>query len=297
MTSAGYIARVSTKPQSRGVVIPGIAGAGRGTAAHAMEDHGWYVVDNLPPAMLPQLCRQLLDDAVTQLAVVLDVRSRGSFDELPVVFEQLREAGVQPEICFVEASDETIVRRQESSRRPVPLQEDGRMLDGIQRERRLLSALRATADLVIDTSSLNVHQLAQRVAHAYGGSARDELRVTLVSFGFKNGVPIDSDMVLDVRFLPNPHWVPQLRPQTGLSTAVAEYVVGQPSAGLFLDQALGLIETVRPGYIREGKRQFQIGIGCTGGKHRSTAVAEELARRLRDSGLTVAVIHRDLGRE
>ncbi len=262
-----------------------------------MEDHGWYVVDNLPPAMLPRLRRQLLDDGVGRLAVVLDVRSRGSFDELPAVFDELRQAGVQPEICFVEASDEIIVRRQESSRRPVPLQEDGRMLDGIQRERRLLSTLRANADLVIDTSSLTVHQLGQRVAHAYGGSARDQLRVTLVSFGFKNGVPVDSDMVLDVRFLPNPHWVPQLRPQTGLSSAVAEYVLGQEAAQPFLERVLELVETVRPGYVREGKRQLQIGIGCTGGKHRSTAVAEELARRLRGTGLTVAVIHRDLGRE
>jgi UPF0042 nucleotide-binding protein len=281
----------------RVVVITGMSGAGRRTAAHAMEDHGWYVVDNIPPVMLPLLVRQLATDGITKLAVVIDVRSRADMQHLPVVFSELAEKGITAEICFIEAADEVIVKRQESSRRPVPLQEDGRMIEGIRRERRMMSTLRAAADMVIDTSSLNVHQLQQRVAHAYGGDDRDELRVIVVSFGFKNGVPIDSDMVFDVRFLPNPHWVPELRPQTGLSEAVSSYVLGQPAAGPFLTHLLGLLDSVLPGYVAEGKRQVELAIGCTGGKHRSTAIAEEVARQLRERNLTVQVMHRDLGRE
>jgi UPF0042 nucleotide-binding protein len=281
----------------RVVVITGMSGAGRRTAAHAMEDHGWYVVDNLPPVMLPLLVRQLDSDGITKVAVVIDVRSRADMQHLPAVFSELAEKGITAEICFIEATDEVIVKRQESSRRPVPLQEDGRMIEGIRRERRMMSTLRAAADMVIDTSSLNVHQLQQRVAHAYGGDDRDELRVIVVSFGFKNGVPIDSDMVFDVRFLPNPHWVPELRPQTGLSEAVSSYVLGQPAAGPFLTHLLGLLDSVLPGYVAEGKRQVELAIGCTGGKHRSTAIAEEVARQLRERSLTVQVMHRDLGRE
>ena len=281
----------------RVVIITGMSGAGRRTAAHAMEDHGWYVVDNIPPVMLPLLVRQLASDGITKLAVVIDVRSRADMQHLPVVFSELADGGITAEICFIEAADDVIVKRQESSRRPVPLQEDGRMIEGIRRERRMMSTLRAAADMVIDTSSLNVHQLQQRVAHAYGGDDRDELRVIVVSFGFKNGVPIDSDMVFDVRFLPNPHWVPELRPQTGLSQAVSSYVLGQPAASPFLTHLLALLDSVLPGYVAEGKRQVELAIGCTGGKHRSTAIAEEVARRLRERDLTVQVMHRDLGRE
>jgi len=281
----------------RVVVITGMSGAGRRTAAHAMEDHGWYVVDNIPPVMLPLLVRQLASDGITKLAVVIDVRSRADMQHLPVVFSDLADQGITAEICFIEATDEMIVKRQESSRRPVPLQEDGRMIEGIRRERRMMSTLRAAADMVIDTTSLNVHQLQQRVAHAYGGDDRDELRVIVVSFGFKNGVPIDSDMVFDVRFLPNPHWVPELRPQTGLSEAVSSYVLGQPAAEPFLTHLLGLLDSVLPGYVSEGKRQVELAIGCTGGKHRSTAISEEVARRLRERSLNVQVMHRDLGRE
>jgi UPF0042 nucleotide-binding protein len=279
------------------VVITGMSGAGRRTAAHAMEDHGWYVVDNIPPVMLPLLVRQLASDGITKLAVVIDVRSRADMQHLPVVFSDLAGQGITAEICFIEATDEMIVKRQESSRRPVPLQEDGRMIEGIRRERRMMSTLRAAADMVIDTTPLNVHQLQQRVAHAYGGDDRDELRIIVVSFGFKNGVPIDSDMVFDVRFLPNPHWVPELRPQTGLSEAVSSYVLGQPAAEPFLTHLLGLLDSVLPGYVSEGKRQVELAIGCTGGKHRSTAISEEVARRLRERSLNVQVMHRDLGRE
>ncbi len=281
----------------RVVVITGMSGAGRRTAAHAMEDHGWYVVDNLPPAMIPSLSTLLRADGVTRLAVVLDVRSRGDFEQLPQVFAELEAQGSEPEVLFLEASDEVIVKRQESSRRPVPLQGEGRLLEGIRRERRLMSTLRAAADMVVDTTDLNVHQLATRVAHAYGGDEKDVLRVAVVSFGFKNGIPIDADLVVDVRFLPNPHWVPELRPQTGLSAAVSSYVLNQPGAEEFCTRLLALFATMRSGYRREGKRLVELAIGCTGGKHRSTAIAEEVGRRLRADGVLVQVIHRDLGRE
>ena len=289
--------RSAPEPPLRLVVVTGMSGAGRSTAADNLEDLGWYVVDNLPPNVLPEVCRQAQQNGILRLAVVLDVRTRSFFEQLPTMFAHLKEAGTLPEIMFLEASDEVIVRRQESVRRPHPLQGDGRLLDGITRERELLATLRAAADLVIDTSSLNVHQLGSRVRNAYGGEGNDQLRVTLVSFGFKNGIPVDADMVVDVRFLPNPHWVPELRPQTGLSRPVSNYVLSQEGAEPFLEHLAGLLDVAAVGYIREGKRFATIAIGCTGGKHRSTAVAEEFAQRLRDSGRPTTVLHRDLGRE
>jgi UPF0042 nucleotide-binding protein len=279
------------------VVVTGMSGAGRSTAANTLEDLGWYVVDNLPPSVLPEVCTQASDIGLTRLAVVLDVRTREFFEQLPAMFSDLSAAGALPEILFLEASDDVIVRRQESVRRPHPLQGDGRLLDGITRERETLATLRAAADLVIDTSSLNVHQLGSRVTHAYGGETEDRLRVTLISFGFKNGIPVDADMVLDVRFLPNPHWIPELRPQTGLSKPVSDYVLGQEGADPFLTHLEDVFDVVSTGYLQEGKRFATIAIGCTGGKHRSTAIAEEFARRLRAKGVATKVLHRDVGRE
>jgi UPF0042 nucleotide-binding protein len=277
-------------------VITGMSGAGRRTASHALEDHGWYVVDNLPPAMLPDLLTTVSKYRISHVAVVLDVRTRALFDQIPSAFDTLGDMGVRPEILFLEASDPVIVARQESVRRPHPLQGDGSLLSGIARERQMLAALRAAADMVIDTSDQNVHQLAARVVHAYGGP-RSELRWVIESFGFKNGLPIDADVVMDVRFLPNPHWVPDLRPQTGLSRAVSEYVLGQPGAVEFLDQLESLLAIMTEGFIREGKRFALLAIGCTGGKHRSTAISEEMGRRLRERGVATQVIHRDLGLE
>lgn len=279
------------------VVVTGMSGAGRSTAANALEDLGWYVVDNLPPTVLPEVCTQARENGISRLAVVLDVRTRSFFEQLPTMFTELAAAGTMPEILFLEASDDVIVRRQESVRRPHPLQGDGRLLDGITRERETLATLRAAADLVIDTSSINIHQLTARVAHAYGDVSDDQLRVTVVSFGFKNGIPVDADLVVDVRFLPNPHWVPELRPQTGLSAPVRDYVLAQAGAEEFLQRLQGLLEVTAKGYITEGKRFATVAIGCTGGKHRSTAMAEEFARRLREAGMATKVLHRDVGRE
>ncbi len=288
---------MSSADQPRTVIITGLSGAGRRTAAHAMEDLGWFVVDNLPPVMLPQLIQTAGDGGQSRLAVGLDVRSREMFEQLPFVFTELDRQDVHPEICFLEASDDTIIRRQESSRRPLPLQGDGTLAEALLKERRMMADLRAAADVVIDTSSLNVHQLRARIGHIYGGQDSDDVSVQLMSFGFKNGVPRDADMVFDVRFLPNPHWVPELRPKTGLSQDVAEYVLNQPGAADFLDSVEEIFKTVADGYLREGKRLVTIAIGCTGGKHRSTSMSEAFADRLRRQGTTVSVLHRDLGLE
>jgi len=279
------------------LVITGMSGAGRRTIGHTLEDLGWFVVDNLPPSLLTELIETSRQRQFSRVAVVLDVRSRSEFQQIPEAIADLGRAGVVPQILFVDASDAAIVRRQESVRRPLPLQGAGGLLDGIQKERQMLAGIRASADLVIDTTSINVHELAARITQTYGAPSDAELQLTLMSFGFKNGIPIDADMVLDMRFLPNPHWVPALRPQSGLSQPVAAYVLGQPDAEPFLEHALALVELITPGYIREGKRNATIAIGCTGGKHRSTAIVEELARRLRERGVATQVVHRDLGKE
>ena len=272
------------------VIVTGISGAGRRTAAHTMEDLGWYVVDNLPPAMLPILVDRM--GTAERLAVVVDVRSREEFEQLPTAFAEVKARGYRVTVLFLEASDDVIVQRQESNRRPLPLQ-----YGGIVRERRLLADLRASADIVVDTSRLSARQLAQRVSNHFGTDATDNLSVALMSFGFKNGLPVDADIVFDVRFLPNPYWVPELRPKTGLSPDVASYVLSQDAAQEFQGCMLGIIEVAAPGYLTEGKRQVTVAIGCTGGKHRSTSMTEELAIRLRGRGYGVSVLHRDLGKE
>jgi UPF0042 nucleotide-binding protein len=279
------------------LVITGMSGAGRRTVGHTLEDLGWFVVDNLPPSLLPDLIETSRHRQFSRVAVVLDVRTRSEFQQIPTAFAELGRTGVVPQILFVDASDAAIVRRQESVRRPLPLQGSGGLLDGIQREREMLAGIRASADLVIDTSAINVHELAARVTQTYGDGAELVLQLTLMSFGFKNGIPLDADMVFDVRFLPNPHWVPALRPQSGLSQPVAAYVLGQPDAEPFLQHAVALVELITPGYVREGKRNATIAIGCTGGKHRSTAIVEELGRRLRERGVATDIVHRDLGKE
>lgn len=281
----------------RVLIVTGMTGAGRSTAAHALEDVGWYVVDNLPPDLVPALCQELAGAEPRDLAVVLDVRSGALFDQLPSMFEALRRTGVAPEVLYLDARDAVIVQRQSSARRPHPLQGGGRLADGIAAERQRLGDLRAGADLVIDTSDLNPHQLAGRVAHFFAPERVAVLSIVVLSFGFKNGLPIDADLVTDVRFLPNPHWIPELRPRTGLEAPVREYVLGQPGAIEFLDRLHGLIQVVVPGYLTEGKHQMTIGVGCTGGKHRSTAIATALGERLAADGHRVSVLHRDLGRE
>ncbi|MBM9458942.1 RNase adapter RapZ [Nocardioides sp. zg-536] len=280
------------------VVITGMTGAGRSTAAKELEDLGFYVVDNLPPGLLADVVR-LVDDShgpAQAIAVVVDVRS-GSF------FQGLRSAlahgvgGREVTLVFLDADDQVLVRRQEAARRPHPLQGGGRLLDGLERERVVLADLRADADLVIDTSNLNVHQLTDRIADAFGSTESTRLRVSVISFGFKHGIPVDADYLADMRFLPNPHWVPELRPRTGQDPEVADYVLHRDGAAQFLDAYVPLLEGVAAGYVREGKRFMRVAIGCTGGKHRSVAMSEEICRRLQDAGYSARVFHRDLGRE
>ncbi|GAA5032819.1 RNase adapter RapZ [Actinopolymorpha pittospori] len=276
-----------------------MSGAGRSSAADVLEDLGWFVVDNLPPELLPTIVKLVGggDRSVSRIAVVVDVRSGSFFAALQGALEALRARGVRPMLLFLEAGDEVLVRRYESVRRPHPLQGDGRVLDGIAREREALRELRADADLVIDTSTLNVHQLAAKLVNAFGGEDDHALQATIVSFGYKYGIPVDADLVVDCRFLPNPHWQPELRGQTGLDPDVREYVMKQDDAIPFLDQYEGLVTLLARGYLREGKRFATIAVGCTGGKHRSVAMAEELGTRLRARGIGNLVLHRDLGRE
>ena len=281
------------------VVVTGMTGAGRSTAAKELEDLGFYVVDNMPPSLLAEVVRLVDASRGPQqpIAVVTDVRSGSFFDTLQAALAQ-HVTSRQATLVFLDATDEVLVRRQEAARRPHPLQGDGRLLDGLERERAVLGDLRAMADLVIDTSALNVHQLTDRIAEAFGTPEVTRLKVSLVSFGFKYGIPVDADFVADMRFLPNPHWIPELRPGNGRDNPeVAAYVYSRPGAQEFLDGYVPVLAGVAAGYLHEGKRFMRVAIGCTGGKHRSVAMAEEIARRLRERGLETRTIHRDLGRE
>jgi RNase adapter protein RapZ len=286
-------------PALRLLVITGLSGAGRSTAAKSLEDLDWFVVDNLPPSLLPTMAElgSRSQGAISRIAAVVDVRSGAFFTDLEDAFEQLESRGVHPEVLFLEAGDDYLVRRFENVRRPHPLQGEGRLVDGIAAERQLLRELRGAADQVVDTSDLNVHELRAKIAAAYGGRADAGLRATVVSFGYKYGLPLDADVVVDCRFLPNPHWVPELRPLTGCDQAVRDYVLRQPGAMPFLDGFSDLLRVVTDGYRHEGKHYATLAVGCTGGKHRSVAIAEELAARLRGFDVDVQVVHRDLGRE
>ncbi len=281
------------------VIITGMSGAGRSTAAKSLEDLDWFVADNLPPDLLPTMLdlARRAQGAVPRLAAVVDVRSRAFSTDLKSVVGDLDTRGTRPYVVFLEASDETLVRRFESVRRPHPLQEGGRVVDGIAAERELLQGVRGEADLVLDTSQLNVHELRARMRAAFAGDADTALRLNIVSFGFKYGLPVDADMAADCRFLPNPHWVAALAPLTGEDPEVRDYVLGQPGAAQFLDAYVEAVRVTLDGYQREGKHFVMLAVGCTGGKHRSVVVAEEIAARLAGTWPGVRVTHRDLGRE
>ncbi|MER7797843.1 RNase adapter RapZ [Microbacterium sp. NPDC096154] len=281
------------------LIVTGMSGAGRSTVANALEDLDWYVVDNLPPQML----RPLLDLAgrlggrLPRVAAVVDVRGRDLFAELPAEAQAIRHSR-NLRVVFLDASDDVLVRRFEAVRRPHPLQGNGTLVDGIQRERALLQPLRESADVIIDTTRFNIHQLANRVSDLFADAEAPAHTLTVQSFGFKYGVPPDADLVADMRFLPNPFWNDDLRALTGEDAEVSEYVLGQEGATDFLDAYATALRPVLAGYQRENKRHSTVAVGCTGGKHRSVAMANALAERLKDvPGVAVRVRHRDLGRE
>jgi UPF0042 nucleotide-binding protein len=275
------------------LILTGMSGAGRSTVAHALEDLGWYVVDNLPPSLLPSLAEQSFDSHAS-LAVVVDVRGGKFFDDLVSALETLKNSGTPYRLLFLDATDQSLVQRFESTRRPHPLQ-------SIERERAKLENIRAQADVVIDTSNLNVHQLEKRTTEIFAAGMLATLRINVLSFGYKYGIPVDADLVLDCRFIPNPHWVPELRPLNGLDAPVAERVLGSEGVADFVRSYVEVVTQMIPGYFREGKKYVTIAIGCTGGKHRSVAIAEEIARQLNSESQQLEVsahaTHRDVGRE
>ena len=284
------------------LVISGMSGAGKSTIAHTLEDLGWYVVDNLPPALLENLI-DLVNISMKRIAVVIDVRGRAFFNDLKQSLAQLADQGVSRKILFIDASDEVLVRRFESTRRPHPLQGSDRILDGITKERERLREVKDSADLVIDSSSLNIHQLEKKINEYFIEDSNADLRVNILSFGYKYGIPIDADLVVDCRFIANPHWNPKLRPLTGLDKPVSDEILKSENVQEFLSKYQALFETMALGFITEGRRYLTLAIGCTGGKHRSVAITQELVSKLTVGSklskykIETKGLHRDLGRE
>jgi RNase adapter protein RapZ len=294
-----------TPPAERGqrpriLIITGLSGAGKSTVSDVVEDLGWFVIDNLPPTLIHRVVELAFvpGSSVSKLAVVADARGREFFSALVETIRDLQRSEADVRVLFLECDDESLVRRFEETRRRHPSAGDGGVLAGIQRERELLGELRAMADLIVDTTDLNVHELRDRVGESLDDPSSAPLRIDVVSFGFKRGSPRDADLLFDVRFLPNPHWVEELRAQTGRDAPVRRYVLEQPATEPFLDALRRLLDVVVPGYVAEGKRYLTIAIGCTGGKHRSVAISDEVGAYLeRTTGLPVTVEHRDLGAE
>lgn len=279
-------------------IVSGLSGAGRTETANALEDLGYFVVDNLPPALMGKMVELTLssEHGPRNIALVVDVRGGAYFEQLSEALRDLARRGVDYRIVFLTASDEALIRRFESTKRKHPLSD--RVIDGISKERALLEMLREAADLVIDTSGFSVHELRDRIATHFSSQSReDRMKTTVLSFGFKHGLPLDADMVLDCRFLPNPHWIDELRPLVGTNPKVRDYVMEKPATKDFIDRVDHLLEALVPGFLDEGKRYLTVAIGCTGGRHRSVVLAEEIAESLRKHGLNVTVRHRDMERE
>ncbi|MDN5603884.1 RNase adapter RapZ [Rothia sp. HC945] len=282
------------------LVITGISGAGRSTAAHTLEDAGWYVVDNIPPNLLGPLVDLVAraPQSMPKLAVIIDIRGKALFADFKEAFDVLQNAPVEFTMLFLDATDETIIARYEAQRRPHPLQGNGRILDGIRAERDLLADLKERADVVLDTTKYNVHELSTVISQTYSVDGPSIVNITVMSFGFKYGVPADANFVADVRFIPNPHWIAELRPHTGQDAPVRDFVLGNDGANKFVDLYVESLKPVIDGYRTENKHYATIAVGCTGGKHRSVAVTEEIAKRLGQlENVTVNFQHRDLGRE
>ena len=281
------------------LILTGMSGAGRSTVAHALEDLGWYVVDNLPPSLLSALVAKGTGPQGKELAVVVDVRGGEFFDELSQALAQLKTESLPYRLVFLDATDQALVQRFESTRRPHPLQKEDRIVDGISREREKLEEIRSQSDVAIDTTNLNVHQLEKRVGEIFGKGAVNGVRINVLSFGYKYGIPVDADLLLDCRFIPNPHWNPELRPLTGLTKEVSAAVLGSDGVSEFVTNYVHLVHSMLTGYLREGKKFVTIAVGCTGGKHRSVAITAEIAKQLNEMGSDISAhpTHRDVGRE
>jgi RNase adapter protein RapZ len=281
------------------LILTGMSGAGRSTVAHALEDLGWYVVDNLPPSLLSALVAKGTGPQGKELAVVVDVRGGEFFDELSQALAQLKKESLPYRLVFLDATDQALVQRFESTRRPHPLQREDRIVDGISREREKLEEIRSQSDVAIDTTNLNVHQLEKRVGEIFGKGAVNGVRINVLSFGYKYGIPVDADLLLDCRFIPNPHWNPELRPLTGLTQEVSSAVLGSDGVSEFVSNYVHLVHSMLTGYLREGKKFVTIAVGCTGGKHRSVAITAEIAKQLNEMGSDISAhpTHRDVGRE
>ena len=278
------------------VVITGLSGAGRSQAADVLEDLGWYVIDNLPPTLIPQVAELAQAPGGSPDRVVLVVGTGPYHEEVLPAVRDLRERVGRLRILFLDAATDVLVRRYESTRRRHPLADGTSLAEAIDAERALLEPVKAEADVTVDTSELNVHQLRDRVAPLFVGEDEVAMQTTVTSFGYKHGVPLDTDVVLDCRFLPNPHWIDELRPLTGLDAPVRDYVLGQEAATAFLDGLEDLLELLLPAYEDEGKSYLTIAFGCTGGRHRSVAIAERVARMVDEAGYAPRVVHRDLAK-
>jgi len=282
----------------RVVIVTGLSGSGRSTAIHVLEDLGFYCIDNLPVVLMPrflELCDGL-GEGINRIAFGIDVRERAFFQELPAVIDQARRLGYQVEVLFLDASDSVLLRRFSETRRPHPLADGGQPIDGIRSERERLAAVRATADRILDTTALTVHQLRAELTRDYGEHAQEGVSLFLTSFGYKFGIPTDADMVLDVRFLPNPFFIEEMRPLSGLDQPVVRLVLERPETKEFLEHTLRLLRFLLPRYLHEGKSYFTLAIGCTGGRHRSVVLVEEIGGRLAADGHRVQMRHRDIAR-
>ena len=278
------------------VIITGLSGAGRSQASDTFEDLGCFVIDNLPPTLIAKVAELVQAPGSTTERVALAVGTGAYLEELAPALDQLRKTGAHVRVLFLEASNEVLIRRYENTRRRHPLAEGERVWEGIERERQLLEPVKAQADVVVDTTDLNVHQLRDRLLEIFARDAEHDLQTNVVSFGFKYGVPLDVDMVFDCRFLPNPHWVDELRPQTGLDDDVRDYVLDQPESGEFLAKVDDLLGLLLPAFVKEGKSYLSVAVGCTGGRHRSVVIADELAKLLAKRGFEPTVQHRDVSR-
>lgn len=282
------------------VVITGMSGAGRSEAMHTFEDLGYFCIDNLPPSFIAQLVdlAELPDSNLRRMAVVCDVRGHEFFEELAGALDALEARGVARRLLFLEADDDTLLRRFKETRRRHPMcEEGGTLLDGVQAERAALATIRERADIIVDSTEMRPQDLRHAIRERFSESLSSGMAITVYSFGFKHSMPADADIVMDVRFLPNPHYNPELRPLTGLDVPVMEYVMHHPETIEFMRKWFDLLDTVVPGYVMEGKQHLSIALGCTGGMHRSVALSEATAARLRERGYQVAVSHRDIGRD